>query len=301
MSIRVMMRPFAISMLSVLVYSMLADSHAEPNADQLLKQIQSLNSINSKTCLSPTPSPSASPIPSISSTALEKIPGTTIEVSVVSLKKANQLFQEMKSHKEIPFDYPEDGCYARAHRMAMLLEKQGIIVAKGFVEGDLSVNTKNSKEGYVRWWYHVAPVLLVRDEKTSALIPYIIDPSVFDEAVPMSKWTGIQTSDNQKECTNRIYYTNRFSYTPFGGNGMPKTNYNPAQVTDADETIKRYHAAKKNEKAAAEQMKLEEEMDRTLDQAEEKEKAELMEIKRKMGSGIQFRKTEDGKYEEITR
>lgn len=64
-------------------------------------------------------------------------------ISVVSEEAAQQLFKEAAAKTHIPFKYPEDGCYARAHEMAILLEHKCIKTGKVFIEGDLRVETKN--------------------------------------------------------------------------------------------------------------------------------------------------------------
>ena len=87
--------------------------------------------------------------------------GSEFNVSVVSEKFAQELFQEMVNQAHIPFAYLEDGCYARAHEVSRLLVKKSVITGKVFVEGDLRVKTKNSHKGYIEWWYHVAPTLIV--------------------------------------------------------------------------------------------------------------------------------------------
>lgn len=52
--------------------------------------------------------------------------------------------------------YPDDGCFMRAEFAARHLESWGYPVpSKIFVFGDLTVQTKNSPQGQVSWWYHV--------------------------------------------------------------------------------------------------------------------------------------------------
>ncbi|MEK6626596.1 MAG: protein-glutamine glutaminase family protein [Bdellovibrionota bacterium] len=135
-----------------------------------------------------------------------------INVSVVSPTRVQELFAAMASQSHIPFRYPDDGCYARAHEMSRLLERHyGIITAKAFIEGDLRVQTANHPSGQVTWWYHVAPVVLVK--KNGRNVPYIIDPSLFNRAVPLEEWYNIQTQHATAR-RDRLYFTNRFGYTP---------------------------------------------------------------------------------------
>nr|QGQ63533.1 protein glutaminase [synthetic construct] len=97
----------------------------------------------------------------------------------------------------ISFDYPVDGCYARAHKMRQLINENGYECKKEFVYGDLraryGVKMSNQDGCCVSWSYHVAVLLTYKDEK-GVLQECIIDPSLFD--------TPISDSDWRKACAN---------------------------------------------------------------------------------------------------
>lgn len=83
--------------------------------------------------------------------------------------------------RRISWLYPDDGCYSRAASVLKdLFGPLGNMVnryerpSKVFAFGSLCVNTANHPEGYVSWWYHVAPV--VRDVRSKYV--YVIDPAV---------------------------------------------------------------------------------------------------------------------------
>jgi hypothetical protein len=82
-----------------------------------------------------------------------------IDLSVLSEEEANNAFNELAARDDIPYGYPMDGCYARAHKIVRILEDQGIIAGKAFLEGELYIDTKF---GEVAWGYHVAPVIMVK-------------------------------------------------------------------------------------------------------------------------------------------
>jgi hypothetical protein len=80
--------------------------------------------------------------------------------------------------------YPDDGCFARA-----ALANRNIfrwfhpVPDKIFVFGNLRVKTSNSPRGAVGWWYHVAPIVEVNQEK------YVLDPSIeFSRPLPLVEW-----------------------------------------------------------------------------------------------------------------
>lgn len=94
----------------------------------------------------------------------------------------------------IPFLYPDDGCWARAHEMYRLLTAAGAGAAKIWISGALITPTRNHPECGVRWAWHVAPTLCVRRRvgllwSTESMV---IDPSLFTTPVSLATWKGAQ-------------------------------------------------------------------------------------------------------------
>lgn len=135
------------------------------------------------------------------------------EVDAVSWTVALRLFNALKTTTfesdfgtaGIPFHYPIDGCYARAHVMAELLTAAGYASEKAFVtstypEG-LNIASDYASDspgpaGNVHWWYHVAPVIKVLPTEGSptagaaAPVDMVLDPSTTDRPEPISTWAG---------------------------------------------------------------------------------------------------------------
>jgi hypothetical protein len=172
---------------------------------------------------------------------VEDINGKPIAISLITKQRAKELFDEMASQKHIPFNYPQDGCYARAHEMSRLLEKQGIITTKVFIEGDLRVDTKNSPSGYVEWWYHVAPIVKVQDGSKEEL--YVFDPSIFDRPVPLKEWVQIQTKHSPGQ-NEMVYHTKRFNYTP-NQRYDDLSSFRGEDLLDSQQVMQRYSAVVK--------------------------------------------------------
>ena len=162
--------------------------------------------------------------------------GTPFKISLLTEEAAQKLFKEMAEQKHIPFCYPEDGCYARAHEMTRLMEKHGVIAGKVFLEGDLKVDTENSPKGYVEWWYHVAPLVAIKKEKTIEM--WVIDPSLMKKAAPVDEWVKLQTSHpaGKKE---DLYHTQRFVYTPSRKN-QQLSEYKKEDIEDTQSTLESY-------------------------------------------------------------
>lgn len=148
-----------------------------------------------------------------------------IDLTVLTEDEAKSLYDEIASRDDIPFGYPLDGCYARAHKMVRIMEEQGVVAGKAFVEGQLYVDTKF---GEVGWGYHVAPVVLIK--KDGKVLPYVFDPSLFDKPVPYEAWKGKMLA-KKKSVLESEYYTNRYAYDP-DDKDSKYTDYQDDHVAD---------------------------------------------------------------------
>jgi hypothetical protein len=148
--------------------------------------------------------------------------------SVVSEAQAAQLFNDMAATSCdpftvpppcIPFLYPDDGCYARAHEMIRLMRLQGIEGEKIWIyassDSSLEPATSNHPDCKVNWWYHVAPTLQVNT--TSGIEKRVIDPSLMTGPATANDW---RTRQNDPAAT--------FQFTdaqPFFPNGTTDDTY----------------------------------------------------------------------------
>jgi hypothetical protein len=110
-----------------------------------------------------------------------------------NLSEVTQAFGRLAKLKEIPWNYPIDGCYARAERAVEFLDELGFRPKKvwAFPSGPdpLWVATTRAPKGFVEWSYHVAPVLPMR-LKNGKLSDYVLDPALFDRPVPVREWAA---------------------------------------------------------------------------------------------------------------
>jgi hypothetical protein len=122
-----------------------------------------------------------------------------------SAAKAQQVFDAMAATSCnpltvpppcIPFLYPDDGCWARAHEMCRLMINMGLSPRKVWIDHSpghwLHVNTKNNPQCYVEWGWHVAPTLCVRGPTFFSTERMVIDPSLFTTPVSKATWKGVQ-------------------------------------------------------------------------------------------------------------
>lgn len=97
----------------------------------------------------------------------------------------------------IPFTYPTNWCWTRAHAMARTMRmRHDITPGKLWIRGRLRAQTLNDPDCHVRWGWHVAPVLMTRPEGGGAEFPVVIDPSMFDQPVPQERWVTAQGDPN---------------------------------------------------------------------------------------------------------
>lgn len=98
----------------------------------------------------------------------------------------------------ISFQYCEDGCYARAHKMCWVLNnKYHYATHKIFSfanAGSDQLSVKGEKWGgcCINWWYHVAP--LVNVKTPTGTKSYVFDAAMFDQPVLLSTWLHAQAN-----------------------------------------------------------------------------------------------------------
>jgi hypothetical protein len=96
----------------------------------------------------------------------------------------------------IPFLYPDDGCWGRAHEMCRLMIAEGVAPKKVWIYGSLDTATKNNPNCHVKWGWHVAPTVCVRSGCLFGRAEMVIDPSLFTTPVTKSTWKGAQGDVN---------------------------------------------------------------------------------------------------------
>lgn len=129
----------------------------------------------------------------------------------------------------IPFLYPDDGCWARAHEMYRLMLAAGVTSRKVWIYGSLHVKTKNNPNCQVFWGWHVAPTVCV---KGSGWLGWffrtekVIDPSLFTQPVSKATWKSVQGDPNAQlvGTDGSVYYRSYNGATQTDPNYV-NTNY----------------------------------------------------------------------------
>jgi len=106
--------------------------------------------------------------------------------------QADALFKDLAAQPQIPFNWPRDGCFARAHEMRRLMADKGIDSAKywNYASPGQALVVPGTGIGTVVWGWHVAPSVMVQGP--SGPQPMVIDPSLFPNPVTPQDWAAKQ-------------------------------------------------------------------------------------------------------------
>ncbi len=142
----------------------------------------------------------------------------------VSSQRAQEIFDAMSATTCspaaiaapcIPFMYPDDGCWARAHEMRRLMNNMGVYPHKLWIHGWLHTLTRNNPSCFVNWGWHVAPTICVRQPWRWWHIFWwwsgermVIDPALFTTPVTKAQWKAVQGDPNAtlNEVIGSTYY-----------------------------------------------------------------------------------------------
>lgn len=132
------------------------------------------------------------------STGILRTSSTAFEPIVASSKREiNSLFKAAYPYDSNYYDVNDD-CYNRAQFWART--HQHLQETKGVERGTDKVFIFFS-EAYTskfkhKWWYHVAPVVYLKDKKT----PYVFDSTFISEPVTLDQWLGAFDGHTEGKC-----------------------------------------------------------------------------------------------------
>lgn len=127
----------------------------------------------------------------------------------------------------IPFQYPVDGCYARAEAMVRLMDQWEVPSQKLFAvaagNSQLRVQTPYGPDCFyssvpsVTWSYHVAPIVTLENGTN-----LVLDPSVASKPLKIHEWIGLMGNFNT--FTQRTLHELQQEKQP-GGNPLDINQY----------------------------------------------------------------------------
>ena len=159
-----------------------------------------------------------------------------LAVSSVSMEYFTEIYNKIATNESIPFRYPDDGCYARAHKVALILDEMGIISVKSFLVGDLKLVTQDSPRGFVEWWYHVAAAIHVKglDEL------FIFDPTASDTPLSKTEWMS-NLVQHRFGNIDETFETVRYIYGPEEAyQKVEIRDYREADLFDMEQALKHF-------------------------------------------------------------
>ena len=109
------------------------------------------------------------------------------DTKTISKKQAENIMQFFKTTNLFNWYNSHNGCEARAEAICVLLEAWGIPCYKAWVFSGYFLK-KHIGGLKKNWNYHVAPVLLVKEE--SKIVLYIIDPATSPELQILNDWAA---------------------------------------------------------------------------------------------------------------
>lgn len=193
--------------LFILIFSIFSfsDVHSQVNTERTKAFFKALKNIGEApaTCETKVESLNTSVAPvdftkvklKLKSKRLETYDG--VKVSVLSKEDAQKLYDSFKELSYIPTKYLEDGCYARAHELALIAKNNGITLGKAFLvpdaESDLlypkNIREKNPDrftKNFNGWKYHVNAFVLVQNG--DKVEPFVFDLGVSEKIQTFDEW-----------------------------------------------------------------------------------------------------------------
>ncbi len=117
--------------------------------------------------------------------------------ATLSEAEARALFDELRRDETFVWDYPDDCCLARAHRMCHIFHERGIGCEKIRADNPsgswlgsfgLAIPRRDAPGEYMCVSFHIAPVIRVATER--GIEERVIDPALFDGPVTLGDWSA---------------------------------------------------------------------------------------------------------------
>lgn len=146
------------------------------------------------------------------------------QLSVIDLDKAKELFKKLQADCRIPLEFDAEGCVPRAHAMAKVLEEEGVLAGKAFFEGPVRYYSSLIGE-HVTALRHAGILVFIRNG--SEIKPYILDPSVASNPLPIEDFQRVISGDpNLKvQFANRFQYLYNSTYQETNSHPNPKSEW----------------------------------------------------------------------------
>lgn len=122
---------------------------------------------------------------------------TDREGVLLSEDAARSVFEELRNDPDFLWEYIEDCCLARAHKMCAILTGKGIASEKIRVDNadgtwlgsfGLSTPRKDAPGAYIHMSFHIAPVVKVHTP--DGIAERVLDPALCEAPATPQEWSG---------------------------------------------------------------------------------------------------------------
>jgi hypothetical protein len=152
------------------------------------------------------------------------------KLSALTERDAQEVFNILRGYdKELVYSEYGMGCESRAYAMNLIMDEMCINSAKVFIESE-KIQLKDHNWS---WIYHVAPIVLVK--KGNEEIPYIMDPSLFKNAVPLQTWIE-KLREQHYYNEYSLTFTDKYILLP-KDKDLKLTSYRKADKEEADKRL----------------------------------------------------------------
>lgn len=123
----------------------------------------------------------------------------------MSYSKMLEIFNRIKFNSNIPFEYIGNGCMARAHEMARIINESGYKCEKLFIFSEVRDGKLQAYNGSGKccatWRWHVAVIVVYENYRSH--VKAIFDPGIFNEPVSIETWKNACTNQQAQgsNCT----------------------------------------------------------------------------------------------------
>lgn len=150
-----------------------------------------------------------------------------VALPAITESEAARLYQEFAASAELPFRFLNDGCQARAQKMAQILLSRNLKLAKIFIKGRFELDNPHDVLWPVKWQYHVAPLVAVRAASGKTELR-VLDPSLFAGPVSPQEFVARFRAFRVSRI-DEIYFTSPFIYE-LNHRSMPLQDFRPEDM-----------------------------------------------------------------------
>jgi hypothetical protein len=195
--------PLAVISVGDFLTEMLARTRDRAQCERIGRDLYELARNRMYAAQGPDPAPGIPGLPFPANDGRQGTPGNAL-----TQDQADRLFAELSALDHVPFDYPEDGCNARAHEVCRAIAARGYACGKLWnFPAPAPLVVRGTEFGDCEWGHHVAAVVWV-EGKDGRPREMVFDPSLGQQPLEREEWQRRQAgpADQRLERTDPDTY-----------------------------------------------------------------------------------------------